>query len=70
MYEINSDIRFDTLILKSSLRDYSDAYILVKIIITVSNIAAADADASNADKKVIFKYFSLFTYYISDIRHQ
>ena len=37
--------------LKSSLCDYSDAYILVKGTITVNNIAAADAAANNADKK-------------------
>ena len=50
MYEINNYIRFETLILKSSLRDYSDAYIIVKVTITVPNTAAADADANNADK--------------------
>ena len=33
--------------LKSSLCDYSDAYILVKGTITVNNTAAADADANN-----------------------
>ena len=65
MYEINRHIRFKTLILKSSLHDYSDAYILAKVTLTVPNTAAADADTNNADKKVIYKYFSLFTYYIS-----
>ena len=64
MYEINRHIRFKTLILKSSLHDYS-VYILAKVTLTVPNTAAADADANNADKKVIYKYFSLFTYYIS-----
>ena len=39
--------------LKSSLCNYSDAYILVKGTISVNNTAAADADATN--KKVIFK---------------
>ena len=29
-YNANSDIKFKTTILKSSLRDYSDSYILVK----------------------------------------
>ena len=41
--------------LKSSLCDYSDAYILVKGTITVNNTAAAGADANDYNKKVIFK---------------
>ena len=41
--------------LRSSLCDYSDAYILVKGNISVNNITAADADANNTNKKVIFK---------------
>ena len=41
--------------LKSSLCDYSDAYILVKGTITVNNTAAADPDANNTNRKVIFK---------------
>ena len=36
---------------KSSLCDYSDAYILVKRTITVSNTVASDADTNNANKK-------------------
>ena len=42
--------------LKSSLCDYGDSYILVKGTITVNNIAAADAAANNTNKKVIFKH--------------
>ena len=34
-YNTNSDIRFKTTMLKSSLCDYSDAYILVKGRITI-----------------------------------
>ena len=41
--------------LKSSLFDYSDAYILAKGNITVNNTAATDANANNTNKKVIFK---------------
>ena len=37
--------------LKSSLCNYSDAYILVKGNITVNNTAAADANANNTKKK-------------------
>ena len=52
---------------KSSLCDYSDAYILVKGTITVNNNAAADCDASNTNKKSIFKNCAPFTNYISGI---
>ena len=41
-YNVNSEIKFKTTMLKSSLCDYSDAYILVKGAITVNNTAVAD----------------------------
>ena len=47
--------------IRSSLCDYSDAYILVKGTITVPNMAAAAAAANNTNKKVIFKNFAPFT---------
>ena len=53
-YNVNSQIKFKTTMLKSSFCDYNDAYILVKGTITVNNTAAADADANNTNKKVIF----------------
>ena len=46
---VNSHIKYKTTMLKSSLCDYSDAYILVKGTITVNNTAAADADANNTN---------------------
>ena len=55
--------------LKSSLCDYSDAYILVKGTITVNNTAIADADANNTNKKVIFKNCPPFTNCISEINN-
>ena len=57
----NSTIRFKTSMIRSSLCDYSDAYILVKRTITVPNAAAADAAVNNANKKVIFKNYAPFT---------
>ena len=54
-YNINSQIKSKNIMLKSSLCDYSDAYILVKETTTVPNTTAANADANNAKKKVIFK---------------
>ena len=69
-YNVNSHINFKTIILKSSLCDYSDAYILVKGTITVNNnTAAADAHANNTNKKVIFKNCSPFTNCISEINN-
>ena len=38
--------------LKSSLCDYSDAYILAKGTVTVPNTAAADANANKANIKI------------------
>ena len=43
---VNSQTKFKTAMLKSSLCDYSDTYILVKGTITVNNTVAADADAN------------------------
>ena len=53
--------------LRSSLCDYSDAYILVKGNITVNNTAAASAATNNANKKVIFEICAPFTNCISKI---
>ena len=50
-YNVNSQIKFKTTMLKSSLCDYSGAYILVKGTITVNNTAATDADANSTSKK-------------------
>ena len=42
-YNVNNPIKFKTALVKSSLCDYSDAYIFVKGTITVNNTASADA---------------------------
>ena len=68
-YNVNSQIKFKTRMLKSSLCDCSDAYILVEGTITVNNTAAADADAKNTNKKVIFKNCAPFTNCISEINN-
>ena len=68
-YNVNSQIKFKTTVLKSSLYDYSDAYILVKGNITVDNTAPADADANNTNKMVIFKNCAPFTNCISEINN-
>ena len=48
-YNVNRQIKFKISMLKSSLCDYSDAYILVKGTITVNNTAAVAAAAANND---------------------
>ena len=68
-YNLNSQIKFKTTMLKSSLCDYSDAYVLVKGTITVNNTVAADADANNTNKKVIFENCAPFTNCISEINN-
>ena len=55
--------------LKSSLCDYSDAYILVKGTISINNTAAAGDDANNTNKNVIFKNCAPFTNCISEINN-
>ena len=70
-YNVNSQIKFKTTMLKSSLCDYSDAYVQVKGTITVNNTAAAPAPAAanNTNKKVIFKNRAPFTICISEINN-
>ena len=69
VYNVNSQIKFKATMLKSSLCDYSDVYILVKGTITVNNTAAAGAAANNTNKKVIFKNCAPFTNCISEINN-
>ena len=68
-YNVNSQIKFKTTMLKSSLCDYSDAYILVKGTISVNNTAAAGAAVNNTNKKVIFKNCAPFTNCIREINN-
>ena len=68
-YSPNKQIRFKTAMLRSSLCDYSDAYILVKGNIAVNNNAGAGAAANNTNKKVIFKNCAPFTNCISKINN-
>ena len=60
-YSPNKQIRFKTAMLRSSLCNYSDAYILVIGNITVNNTADAAAAANNTNEKVIFKNCAPFT---------
>ena len=70
-YNVNSQIKFKTIMLKSSLCDYSDAYILVKGTITIAG-AGDDAVARQADERdkgVVFKNCVPFTNCISEINN-
>ena len=69
VYSPNKQIRFKTSMLRSSLCGYSDACILFKGNITVNNIAAAGAAASNTNKEVIFKTGAPFINCISKINN-
>ena len=70
-YNVNSQIKYKTTILKSSLCDYSDAYIHVKGKITITgegdNEAARHADERN--RGVAFKNCAPFTICISEINN-
>ena len=68
-YSVNRQINFKISMLRSSLCDYSDAYILVKGNISVNNTAGANGDANNTNKKVIFKNCAPFTNCISKINN-
>ena len=69
IYNVNSQIKFKTTMLKSILCDYSDAYILVKGTICVNNTAAVATDANNSNRKVRFKNCAPFTNCISEINN-
>ena len=56
--------RFETLLLKSDLCDYSDVYIVVKERITVEGNVLSNRE----NKKVVFKNNALFRSYKSKIK--
>ena len=70
-YNVNSQVKFKTTMPRSSLCDYSDAYILakVKIKITGAGYNSAARHADERDKGVAFKNYSPFTYWISEINN-
>ena len=61
-YNTSKQIRFKTSILRSDLCDYSNAYIVVKGIITVTN-----SNGAACDKKLAFKNNAPFASFISKI---
>ena len=65
-YSVNKNIRFKTSKLRSDLRDYSDAYIVVKGIITVT----CTNPNSRRNKKLIFKNNAAFRSCITKINNK
>ena len=65
-YNTNRQIKFKTSMLKSSLCDYSDAYILVKATISIARVPAP-AEPDNVNKEIVFKYCAPFANCISEI---
>ena len=68
-YNVNSQIKFKTTMLKSSLCDYSDAYIIVKGTIAINGRGAAPRQADEKDKGVSFKNCAPFINCISEINY-
>ena len=68
-YFPTKQIRFKTSMLRSSLCDYSDTYVLVKGNTTVNNTTAEGAAGDNTNKKIIFKNCAPFTKCISKINN-
>ena len=71
VYNTNSQIRFKTSMLRSSLYDYSYAYILVSGTITITAAGADDAAkrSDERNKGVMFKNCAPFTDCISEINN-
>ena len=55
--------------IRTGLCDYSDAYILVKGTVTVSNALAQSAAVNNTNKKAIFKSCAPFVSCITEIKN-
>ena len=68
-YNTNAQIKFKATMLKYSLCDYADTYILVKETITVDETSAVGDDSNNTNKKVIFKNCAPVTDCISEINN-
>ena len=61
----NSEIKFKNTMLKSSLCDYSDAYILAERNVIVPNTTAEGEAVNNTNMKLILKNWAPFTNCIS-----
>ena len=64
-----SQIKFKTSMIRSSLCDYSDTYILVKGTLTIENAAAKGVAPNHRNKKVKYKNYAPFTDCLSQINN-
>ena len=71
MHNTNNQIKFKTVMLRSGMCDYSDAYIHVRETITITGVGADDAAKrlNERNKGVIFKNCALITDSISKINN-
>ena len=67
MYNKDSQLKFKTSMLKSSLCDYSDAYILAKG--TISIVRKEGDNPNNANKEVVFENCAPFIDCINEINN-
>ena len=68
-HNVNSNIKFKTLVLRSNSCDDSIAYVNVKATIIVQSTVATAAPVSNTNKNVILKTCASFTNCISEINN-
>ena len=68
-YNVNSEIKIKTSMLRSSLCDDSDAYIHVSGTITITNRAAAAAANPNNRKNITIEYCAPFANCVSEINN-
>ena len=68
-YNKDKEIKFKTSMLKSSLCDYNDAYILFKGTTKIEPVAPPAANPNNNDKKVIFENSAPYADSISEINN-
>ena len=71
MYNENKSIRFKTLMLRSDLCDYADAYVLVNGVITVNGIVnGVENEIIRRDRKLILKNNAPFTSCMTRINNE
>ena len=68
-HNTSSDIKFKTLMIRSNLCDYSNAYIHVNATIEVLNTAAAVGSVKDTNKNIIFKNCTPFTNCTSEMNN-
>ena len=64
----NTNIKFETSMIRTTLCDYSDAYILVKGTISIPNMVAQGAAINNTNKEKTCKNCAPFTNCLTEIK--